>query len=777
MPTPVGTFIFIMYGCTLKIIAHKFFRWSRRLVFTGVAALTLSAFQAEAIIDVTLQMQLGNPSGAIVDTNNHDHYLIQRTVEAIDYSDNLGEPNWASWDLTSSDIGNSGRSPIFFTDTNLPSDFYAVTPDDYNGVGNISFDRGHMCPSEDRTDNVTDNDMVFYMSNIIPQASNNNEGVWANFENYCRSLANSGNELLIICGPSGFGETTIPSGKAIIPDFTWKIAVVVPLGAGTALSRITTATRVIAIKIPNNNSVSSTWQNYITSASQIEVDTGYTFFTALPPDVASVLRNKVDGATTPPPVITDFSPMSGAVGDSVVIMGTNFTSATAVTFNGVSAAFVVNSATQITATVPTNAASGPISVTASGTAISSSSFIVAGSSADLAVTKTHTGNFTQGDVADTYTINVANVGSLPTSGTITVADMLPAGLTATSIAGTGWTADLNSLTCTRSDALPAGTSYPLITVTVTVATNAPASVTNTATVSNAGDTNAANNTASDPTTILPSSGTGNAATLFGWDVHGLAGGVNNFGVSPLSPTINVPTLTVTGLTRGSGIGTNGTGAVRAWGGNAFTLATEAAAINANQVITFGATVSSGYTVSYTLISRFDYRRSSTGPATGMLQYRIGSGTFTDIVSLSYPTNTTSGASLSPINLSGVAALQNIGAGTNVTFRIVNYGGGSSGTWYVFDVANSTALDLEIQGTVSPVAPNLPAAAPFLLSPIFINNQIQFTLNGTPGSNYIVQASDNLTTPNWIPLMTNAAPFLFIDSNALPQRFYRGVVAP
>ncbi len=45
-----------------------------------------------ATIDVTLQMQLGNPSGAIVDTNNHDHYLIQRTVEAIDYSDNLGEP-------------------------------------------------------------------------------------------------------------------------------------------------------------------------------------------------------------------------------------------------------------------------------------------------------------------------------------------------------------------------------------------------------------------------------------------------------------------------------------------------------------------------------------------------------------------------------------------------------------------------------------------------------------------------------------------------------------
>ena len=276
------------------------------------------------------------------------------------------------------DIGKSGRSSNFFTDTNLPADFYAVTPDDYDGVGNINFDRGHMCPSEDRTDNVTDNDMVFFMSNIIPQAANNNEGVWANFESYCRTLAQSGNEMLIICGPSGFGEYGIPSGKAVIPDYTWKIAVVVPLGSGTALSRITTSTRVIAIKIPNNNSVSQHLAELHHFRQPIENDTGYTFFTALPTNIASVLRYKVDGQTNPPPYCR-FSPSSGAVGDSITITGTNFTSASAVAFNGVSAAFVVNSATQITATVPTNATSGLISVTApTGTAISSSSFIVTG---------------------------------------------------------------------------------------------------------------------------------------------------------------------------------------------------------------------------------------------------------------------------------------------------------------------------------------------------------------------------------------------------------------
>jgi DNA/RNA endonuclease G (NUC1) len=61
-------------------------------------------------------MQLGNPSNAGADTNNHAHYLIQRTVEALDYSDKLGEPVWASWDLTAGDVGSATRSTTYYTD-------------------------------------------------------------------------------------------------------------------------------------------------------------------------------------------------------------------------------------------------------------------------------------------------------------------------------------------------------------------------------------------------------------------------------------------------------------------------------------------------------------------------------------------------------------------------------------------------------------------------------------------------------------------------------------
>jgi hypothetical protein len=124
---------------------------------------------------------------------------------------------------------------------------------------------------------------------------------------------------------------------------------------------------------------------------------------------------------------------------------------------------------------------------------------------DLAITKTHVGQFTRGQTGAQYTITVSNVGFGPTTGTVTVVDTLPNvvnTLVPTDISGTGWTCTLATLTCTRADALTSG-SYPAITLTVNVPINIQNSFTNTATVSGGGDVNPNDNTASDTVTLGP----------------------------------------------------------------------------------------------------------------------------------------------------------------------------------------------------------------------------------------------------------------------------------
>jgi hypothetical protein len=67
-----------------------------------------------------------------------------------------------------------------------------------------------------------------------------------------------------------------------------------------------------------------------------------------------------------PPTITSLNPARGAIGSQVTIVGSHFTGATSVTFNGTAATFIVNSDTQITATVPNGATSGSVTVTTPG---------------------------------------------------------------------------------------------------------------------------------------------------------------------------------------------------------------------------------------------------------------------------------------------------------------------------------------------------------------------------------------------------------------------------
>jgi fimbrial isopeptide formation D2 family protein len=125
---------------------------------------------------------------------------------------------------------------------------------------------------------------------------------------------------------------------------------------------------------------------------------------------------------------------------------------------------------------------------------------------NLAITKTHSGTFTRGQTGAVWTITVSNVGFGPTVGTVTVVDTLPNVQNPpvpTALSGTGWTCTLATLTCTRADALPSGSSYPAITLTVNIPKNIQNNFTNKATVSGGGDVDPTNNTATDSVSLGP----------------------------------------------------------------------------------------------------------------------------------------------------------------------------------------------------------------------------------------------------------------------------------
>lgn len=266
------------------------------LVKTVPATLAVSALglllapaPTRAQSSVSQHLTMGNPSGATASTSNPSNYLIVRAQYALSYSRYDGIPNWVSWHLGKSDQGSSGRG-AFQPDTSLPSGWYRVTTNDYTGSG---YDRGHNCPSGDRTSTTTDNAAVFLMSNIMPQAADNNQGPWEQLESYCRDLLSQGRELYIVSGVSG-KLGTIAGGKVTIPATTWKVVVVLPEGSND-LSRVTSTTRVICVSMPNRNGIfNNDWRQYRISVRQLEKTTGYNFLSLVPTAIQNVIENRVD---------------------------------------------------------------------------------------------------------------------------------------------------------------------------------------------------------------------------------------------------------------------------------------------------------------------------------------------------------------------------------------------------------------------------------------------------------------------------------------------------
>jgi endonuclease G len=250
--------------------------------------------------DPQIHLTMGNPSDATTDVNNPTNYLLLKSQYVMSYHRDRGTPNWVSWHLDSSWLGDTPRQDDFRNDPSLPAGWYQVQATDYSGSG---FDRGHHTPSADRTSSVPNNSATFFMTNMMPQAPFNNQGPWEELESYCRTLVSQGNELYIIAGGAGTGgtgsnggvTTTIANGHVTVPAVTWKVIIVLPSGEND-VNRVYKTTRVIAVVMPNNQSIgiNTPWRNFRTSVDRVEGLTGFNFFSNVRPMVQNLIERKID---------------------------------------------------------------------------------------------------------------------------------------------------------------------------------------------------------------------------------------------------------------------------------------------------------------------------------------------------------------------------------------------------------------------------------------------------------------------------------------------------
>jgi DNA/RNA endonuclease G (NUC1) len=267
--------------------------------------------------------QYGNHTefGIPADGTPSDDFLVRYREYTASWSAVRGTPNWVAYNLEATHIGAEDRCDCFTFDPALSSVSPRYTTADYTGVAAINgfgIDRGHLARSFDRTAGSLDNAQSFRFTNIIPQASDQNQGPWAVLEDSLGKLAlNANREVFIVAGVAGANGTVKNEGKIVIPAFTWKVALVLPRDRGLADVQALGDVEVIAVVMPNVPGIRNVpWTTYKTTIDSVEALSGY--------DLNALLRDDLEIAiesNTKPPTATVDGPFTASEGSPVTMSG------------------------------------------------------------------------------------------------------------------------------------------------------------------------------------------------------------------------------------------------------------------------------------------------------------------------------------------------------------------------------------------------------------------------------------------------------------------------
>ena len=263
--------------------------------------------------------------GEPTDGSPADDYILRRTEFTSSFSNVRNTPNWVSYDIDASVFGPQDRCDCFTYDPLLPQSFTRYNTADYTGAGAVAgygIDRGHLARSFDRTSGSLDNARSFLFSNIVPQAADVNQGPWANMENFLGNLASAQNkEVYVIAGVAGNKGTIKNEGVIVIPDFVWKVAVVMPRDQGLANIINGTEPEIIAVIMPNIPGVANVdWNTYRTTVDAVEALSGYDLLALLPDNIETQLESGNHF-----PLVNIGGPYTGSEGQSIAFSASGTT--------------------------------------------------------------------------------------------------------------------------------------------------------------------------------------------------------------------------------------------------------------------------------------------------------------------------------------------------------------------------------------------------------------------------------------------------------------------
>ena len=237
-----------------------------------------------------------------------------------------------------------------------------------------------------------------------------------------------------------------------------------------------------------------------------------------------------------------------------------------------------------------------------------------------------------------------------------------------------------------------GVAGTAISVTVDVDANAAAARTATITITALGGETAA--------ITVNQAGTVGTTTPFdtAWNMFG----ITLWGDSPMGVSNNTNSDVVIGGLTKAGYTTSGAPGANNWGGVDFSGNIEADRVSApSKYASF--TISSTKTISVSELTAV-LRITATGPINTSVQYSLDGTSFTEatVVAFAKPSSTTT-FPREVLDLSGIAALQNVATGTTITIRLVPYFPAAAvvgtGNWYL-NSANTTTDALTVSGTVT-----------------------------------------------------------------------------